>query len=236
MVKAAGKALGKSWGLPLPAPSFLIGLAAPPMELLYHFTRNRPPLTRDKAREVRQRFWVADPSKAERDFGWRAQHDIEAGMQSTVQAWKKSEDDLVADAGDSETGSWIKSVLVGVLLGTMIEMTSKIGGFYAFTPPAGIFVIIFGAFGLALGSLAHFLRRQCPMVQLLVGWVVAGAAEAANVAAILPGLSWTFAPGWPLGIDDPWLRSVVLGAAGGVFILAVGAIMRAMYRRRLRMG
>ncbi len=236
VVQGAARAMGKPAGLPLPVPSGLLVLAAPLAELLFHFTRNRPPLTRDKAREVRQLNWVASPARAKRDFGWEARHDIVAGMTPTVRAWAAAERNLIAATGESVGGAWFKTVFIATLLGAFIEISSKLGGFYAFDPPGGVFVIVFGAFGFALGSLAHLLRRACPLVKLLVGWAVAGGVEAANVAGLVPGLSWTFAPGWPLGIDDPNWRSVVLGAAGGVFILVVEAIVTAMYRRRLRLG
>ncbi len=230
------RAMGKPAGLPLPAPTVLLRLAAPLAEVAYHFTRNRPPLTRDKAREVSQLNWVADPGKAQRDFGWEARHDLVAGMTPTVQAWAAAERVLIAGTGESPRGAWLKTVAIATLLGAGIEISSKLGGFYAFDPPAGVFVIVFGAFGLALGSLAHALRRLCPLVKFLVGWAVAGAVEAANVAGVVPGLSWTFAPGWPLGIDSDLWRTVVLGAAGGVFILVVEAMVTALYRRRRRLG
>ena len=157
-------------------------------------------------------------------------------MVPTVRAWQAARRDLVARAGDSPRGAWLKTVTIATLLGALIEITSRIGGFYAFDPPAGVLAIVLGAFGLALGSLAHLLRPLCPAVKFVIGWVVAGAVEAANVAGVVPGLSWTFAPGWPLGIDSEAWRSVVLGAAGGAFILLVEAIVTALYRRRLRLG
>lgn len=128
-------------------------------------------------------------------------------------------------------GSWLQAVFIATLLGAIIEITSKLGGFYAFDPPAGVFAIVFGGFGLVLGSLAHAMRTAHPLAKLLAGWAVAGLAEAANAAGLIPGLSWTFAPGWPLGIESPAWRSVALGAVGGGFILAVGAIDK-RYRRR----
>lgn len=236
VTSSIARAMGKAAGLPLPAPTVLLRLAAPLAEAAYHFTRNRPPITRDKAREVSQLNWVADSGKAQRDFGWTARQNLVAGMTPTVQAWAATERDLIAATGESSRGAWFKTVVIATLLGAGIEISSKLGGFYAFDPPAGVFAAVFGAFGLAFGSLAHALRRWCPLAKFLVGWVVAGGLEAANLAGLVPGLSWTFAPGWPLGIDSDLWRTVVLGSAGGVFILVVEAIMTALYRRRRRLG
>ncbi len=96
--------------------------------------------------------------------------------------------------------------------------------------------MIVGGFGVALCTLAMLLRQRSGLVQFLIGTVVTGAAELANALGLTGSLGWTFTPGWPFGIDDPYLRSLVLGAAGGLIVLLVNAIMRGFYRRRLRVG
>ena len=60
--------------------------------------------------------------------------------------------------------------------------------------------------------------------------------SARDELGLSPGLSWEFAPGWPLGIRNGILRAFVLGTAGGGFVLIVNAILRALYQRRLRLG
>jgi hypothetical protein len=99
-----------------------------------------------------------------------------------------------------------------------------------------VFVIVFGAFGLSLGTLAMLLRMQSGLVQFLAGTLLAGAVELANAFHLIPKVRWVFASGWPLGITSPIWRSVVLGLAGGAFVLIVNAIMLALYKRRLRLG
>jgi hypothetical protein len=80
------------------------------------------------------------------------------------------------------------------------------------------------------------LRTRSSLVQFVIGSVLAGGAELANVLIASPLIRWDFAPGWPFGITNPIVRSLVLGLAGGVFLLVVNAIMQALYKRRLRLG
>jgi dihydroflavonol-4-reductase len=70
VVKTMATAMGKPFGLMIPVPLLLVSLFAPVAELIYHFNRLRPRMTRDKAREIAERFWVVDPLKAKKDFGW----------------------------------------------------------------------------------------------------------------------------------------------------------------------
>ena len=60
--------------------------------------------------------------------------------------------------------------------------------------------------------------------------------ELLNALNLTSAVRWVFAPGWPAGIHAPIIRALVLGLAGGVFVLLVNAIMRSLYRRRLRFG
>ena len=115
-------------------------------------------------------------------------------------------------------------------------MTSALGGFYTFTPLWGGFFTAFVLFGLGLGSLAMLLRTRSDLLQFIIGTVVATGAELLNEFDLLPILSWEFAPGWPFGISNPLLRALVLGLAGGFFLLIVNFLARSLYKRRLRMG
>jgi DMSO reductase anchor subunit len=118
----------------------------------------------------------------------------------------------------------------------LIENIAYIGQFYEFYPWWGVFAAIFVAFAALLGTLAMLLRKSNGLIQFLVGTIVAGAIEVMNNVGMIPYISWEFAPGWPLGITNPWLRSIVLGMAGGVFIIFVNALVRLLYKRRLRLG
>lgn len=178
----------------------------------------------------------ADPSKAKRDFGWVAQHDFLHGMQNTTQYYFDVQRQNLQMPLESGLSRWLKYLAIAVLLGGLIEISSTTGGFYKLDPAWFVFVIVFGAFGLSLGTLAMLLRMQSALVQFLVGSLLAGTVELANVFHPVPNVRWDFAVGWPFGITSPIWRSVLLGMAGGAFVLIVNAIMLALYKRRLRLG
>jgi len=234
VVETIARAMGKAQGIRIPVPIFLMRLAAPLAELVHHFNRERPPVTRDKVRELAQRFWVADPSKARRDFGWHAEHDLLHGMQATTQHFLEEERQLRQMPLEGRLSLWLKYLAVGVVLGGLIEIISALGRFYTFTPPWLVFFAVLCLFGLTLGTLAMWLRTRGGLLQFLVGTTLTAAAEALNALGVIQ--AWQFAPGWPFGITNEWARSLVLGFAGGVFILVVNAVMRGLYKRRLRMG
>lgn len=233
VTETIARAMDKRWGLPLIIPIILLRLTAPMIEFIHQFTRQRPKVTRDKVREVAQRFWVSDPSKARRDFSWEAQFSLFEGMRKTVAAFRAEQAEIRAMPMERPLCLWTKYLTVAVLMGAMIEATSYVGHFYTFYPPWLVFVVIFAGFGFALGSIAMLLRKAHWFLQFVVGAILAFVAELLNV---LVWHAWEFAPGWPFGIVDPWLRSAVLGLAGGAFVLVLNAAMRALYRWRLRMG
>ncbi len=236
VIKTTAAAMDRPRGLTLPTPLWVLGLVAPLAELGYRYTRSRPATTRDKVRELRHRYWVADPGKAKRDFGWEARHTLLEGMRPTTRYYFEEQAKVRAMALETQPWLWIKYVLVGIVLGILIEITSATGGFYAFHPGWLVIPVIVGGFGVALCTLAMLLRQRSDLVQFLIGTVITGAAELANALGWTGSLGWTFTPGWPFGINDPTLRSLVLGAAGGIIVLLVNAIMRGFYRRRLRVG
>jgi hypothetical protein len=153
------------------------------------------------------------------------------GMHPTTAAWRAGIVELQTMA--LEDLRWGKYLIVASILGGLIEFESHLGGFYEFHPGWMIWVAILGFFGLLLGSVAMLLRRASGLLQFLVGTALAAGAEVLNLAVLH---SWTFLPGWPLGITDGYVRAAVLGPAGGVFVLIVNAIMRSLYKLRLRMG
>ena len=236
VTRTTGEAMGKKAGLPLLTPHLLLRLAAPLAELAYHFTGNRPAITRDKAREVSQLFWVADPTKAKRDFGWEAKHSLLEGMKKTLPYFFTQRDRVRTLDGEGGALLWIKYVLVSMAIGTVIEITSNIGKFYTFDPWWTVFVIVILAFGIGLGSVAMWLRKRSGLLQFLVGTALATAIELLAALDRLPLFDWEFAHGWPLGITNDVFRAFVVGLAGGVIVLLDNAILRHFYRRRQRVG
>lgn len=66
--KTIGKAVGKPFGITIPVPIFVMQMAALFAELRYHFTRQKPQPTRDKVRDLAQRFWLCTPPKSGNGF------------------------------------------------------------------------------------------------------------------------------------------------------------------------
>lgn len=233
VIQITAEVMNKKWGLMLPAPLFFMKLAAPFAELLHHFTRERAMLTRDKAREVAQRFWVSDASKAGRDFGWVPRYSLLEGMKKTIPAFRAEHRKMKIMPEETGFLAWLKIWIAATLLGTVVEAVCFIGDFYRFHPEWLRIVIIIGAFGFGLGSLARLMRKCNSLIQFICATVITGAAEMLNEMALK---FWTFTSGWPLGITNPWLRSTVLGMAGGFVVLLANLIMQKLYRQRLRVG
>ena len=236
VVKTIAAAMGKPSGLLLPTPTFFLRIGAPLAEFMAQFTRKRPSTTRDKVRELTKPYWVADPSRAKRELGWEAQHDLLSGMQPTTEYFFARERELRQMPLESTATRWMKYLTVAIILGALIEISAATGKWYSFDPGWFVLVIVFGAFGFTLGSLAMLLRTRSSLIQFVIGSLLAGAAELANVLIPSSVVRWNFTPGWPFGIMDPIVRSLVLGLAGGIFILIVNAITLSLYKRRVRLG
>jgi dihydroflavonol-4-reductase len=235
IVKKIGIAMNKSAGLSLAVPDFLVRGLAPFAELVYYFNSQRPKMTKDKALEVTQKYWLASPAKAERDFGWVAKHNMVEGLRKTLVPYFAEKKQLRDMALQSNTVLWVKYFVTALAMGCVVEALAHLGAFYEFTPSWLIFVIIVGAFGLLFASLAKALRRKSSIVQFIIGVLVAGSIETINVLGIIPGYYWVFAHGWPLGILNQWVRTAVLALPGGVFILLLNLLMRSSYQTRLKL-
>ncbi|MCW3091646.1 MAG: NAD-dependent epimerase/dehydratase [Ferruginibacter sp.] len=233
IVKNIGKAMGKPTALVIAVPNFLIQALAPFSELGYHFDSKRPKMTRDKAREVTQGFWLADPSKANRDFGWTAKLDMVEGMKKSLIPYFAEKKQLREMALENGFVLWLKYIIVGLILGIVVETITRALDFYVFYPWWMIIVIIVVAFSLIFGSLAFALRCKSSVLQFVIGVLSAGAIEAINVLGIFPDYNWVFTEGWPLGITNPWLRTAVLAIPGGLFILVLNLVMCSVYKTRL---
>jgi nucleoside-diphosphate-sugar epimerase len=236
LIRTIAAAMGRPDGIMLPVPVEVLHLAAPLAEFIHEFVRGRPKLTKDKAHEISQRYWVISPAKAKRDFGWEARFDLPDGMRRTTAYYLEEERAGREMALETQPMLWLKFLACAIGLGSLIEITSAIGKFYQFRPSWGAFAVILGGFGFSLGTISMKVRQQDDLVQFAAGTLLATTAELANELGLSPGLSWEFAPGWPLGIRNGILRAFVLGTAGGGFVLIVNAMLRALYQRRLRLG
>ena len=237
VVKITARAMGKPIGLMFPVPLVVLRMAAPFAELIYHFTRNRPKLTRDKAREIAKRFWVNDPSKAKRDFGWEARLRLLEGMKNTTAAFRVEREELRKMPLEKGFIFWLKYVLTAICVGALFEAISFGAKFYVYKPWWGVFLVIVLAFGIGLGSLALLIRKTSDFLQVVIGTAITGVIELLNSLNLIPGVSWHFTSNlWPFSITNIWSRSLIVGIFGGIFILIVNWIMRLLYKRRLRLG
>jgi dihydroflavonol-4-reductase len=236
VIKTIAAAMDKSSGLLVPIPLFVVSVCAPFAELYYHFTRTRPPMTRDKARELSQRFWVSDASKAKHDFGWEARFPLLEGMRHTVAAFRARELELKTMPLDKGVMLWLKYVLSALVTGSVVETIAHIGQYYTFYPWWTVFFVIIVIFGLLFGTLAMLLRKTSSLIQCTIGTLIAGVIEILNALGVSSSMYWVFAPNWPFGITNIWVRSLILGIPGGIFLLFLNFVMRLVYKRRLRMG
>ncbi len=89
IVRAMADAMAKKVRIPMVTPHSVLTTIAVLSEWAHYFTRRRPMLTRDKVRELRQRWWVVTPAAAERDFGWRAEIGLAEGMKRAIDDWQR---------------------------------------------------------------------------------------------------------------------------------------------------
>jgi nucleoside-diphosphate-sugar epimerase len=81
---AAGRALGRQPHLVSIPASVAWGIAAG-SELCAYLRRSSAILNREKMREITQRRWVCDPSRAMAELGFDPRYDIERGVLATAQ-------------------------------------------------------------------------------------------------------------------------------------------------------
>lgn len=233
MVKTMGKAVGKPLGLRLPVPLFLLRIAAIFSELLYLFTRKKPIPSRDKVRDLSQRFWLCSPQKALTDFGWQAKTPLRAGMEATYQFIVEEKRRQREMPEESKGILWLKYFLLALVLGAGIEALAAFGNVYAFIPRWLVVPIVFGLWGCVFGSIAMALRMRNFFVQYLPGFLILFWGEMLNNFYLH---KWEFCNGSLYGITDPVIRAAVLGVATGFLIPIMNAIMTQFYKVRLRLG
>ena len=188
MIKTVAQAMDKPRGLLFPVPLFLLRLAAPFAEMIHQFTRQRPKITQDKAKEISQRFWVASPAKAERDFGWKAEHDLLSGMKITIHKFLEEEATTRKMPLEKNPMLWFKYVICSVFIGALLEFIAACGRFYTYQPRWIVVITVVLWFGLIFGTLAQLWRRRSGMFQLVSGTVLAAIVELQNALRINPSV------------------------------------------------
>jgi hypothetical protein len=226
-------ALDQKVRIPLPTPVPVLQAGALVSEWSHQFTRARPLTTLDKVRELKQGRWVASPAAAKRDFGWETETDLHRGISAEVK-------DFYATAQrDSEMPGLpfrdraVMTYTLAVLVGIVLESLARIGQWYAFSPQWLIFIVIFLVIGGLMGTVTLVTVRLPAWAQFLCGAAVGVGAELLNVWVLH---AWTFNPSGIGIISSGVLRAIVVGLPAGLLPVGVTAIVRALYRRRLRLG
>jgi hypothetical protein len=233
MVKTVGKAMGKPFGITLPVPIFVLKIAAIFTELIYLFTRKKPIPTRDKVRDISNRYWLCTPEKAKRDFGWEAKTSLLDGMKKTIQYFRENQHRLKKMPDETKRILWIKYFFLSLGVGVIIEWLAAFGKVYKFTPGWIVFVAIIGLWGLIFGSIAMAVRTKRFLVQFIPGFLLLFGAELLNHYFLH---NWEFYNNSLFGVTNPLLRALILGVATGFIIPIINTLMKQLYKRKLRIG
>jgi nucleoside-diphosphate-sugar epimerase len=225
-------ALNKKIRIPLITPHFVLSVMAVLVEWLHKFTRGRPMLTRDKVREIRQRFWAATAAAAQRDLGWSAQVDLPEGMRRSVRDWRQR-GEARRIIHEPLRDRAIKTYSLGILFGILTEGLAALANWFHFTPWWIIFIVIVGIYGGIMASIALWSAGLPAIVQFVLGGAVGFAAETINH---LSGNMFWYFDTLPVP-DNPWVGALLAGVIpAGVLVLLINFLVGALYRRRLRLG
>lgn len=231
-IGAIADAMKTSVRIPIVVPHVFLRLGAILAELISTFTRSRPLLTRDKVREVSQRHWAASAVAADRDFGWKATVSLSDGLSRAVADWRQRVRDQNAVLLEPRRDRAMKTYSLALGFGLLVEGTSHLARWYEFNPEWFIVVAILGFFGVILGTVSFFTAACSSLVQFLAGAIVFVAVEVSNHEWLH---LWEFADE-PFGRLDPWIRAIVLAIPIGLVPVGINALIRLLYRLRLRLG
>lgn len=103
VVRAMADAMGNRVRIPVVVPHFILTIVAVFAEWGHRITRRRPMLTRDKVRELKQRWWAATPAASARDLGWSSQVSLRDGMARAVADWDRRRRGPHRASSDGET-------------------------------------------------------------------------------------------------------------------------------------
>jgi hypothetical protein len=185
--------------------------------------------TRDKVREHQYKTWLASPAAAKEDLGWETTVPLVVGPQRQIADWeaKRRRDRAMPSLPRSDRA--VITYTLALLVGILLESLALFGRLYEFSPPWLIFVVIGGL----MGAVSFFTVSWPGWAQFVAGAAVGVGAELLNVW--VPH-AWTFNPRSFGAIPNELVRAIVLGLPAGLMPLGVNAIVRGLYRRRLRLG
>ena len=233
MMKTMAKAIGKPFGFTLPIPIFVFRIVAVFSELLYLFSRKKPIPSRDKIRDLSQRYWLCTPKKAQEDFGWQAKTSLFDGLKATYNYIKEEQNQLRKMSDESKEILWLKYFFLSLGIGILIEFLAAFGNVYAFQPWWIVFGIVLGLWGIVFGSIAMVTRTRSFLVQYIPGFILLFGGELLNDYYLH---KWNFPNDSLYGITDPVARAAVLGIATGFLIPIINGLMKIFYKIKLRLG
>jgi nucleoside-diphosphate-sugar epimerase len=83
-------ALGHIKMLKVHVPSFVLSITSIFAELYSYITKNPSILSKEKLREINQRFWLGDDSAIRRDLNYKEKYDLHDGMIETVKWYREN--------------------------------------------------------------------------------------------------------------------------------------------------
>lgn len=233
LVKTIAKAMGKRFGIPMPIPKFALVIFSLLSTLKYWFFRGRPAMALNMVKNITQKYWICSPEKAKRDFGWESEISIEKGMKQTLDNYRKKRKLVKLMQDESKTLIWAKYFFLTLIIAAIVEASSVIGGFFYYDPWWMILPIILVLWAGILGLVAMISRRFSSEIQFIITFIVAFG---------LTYLDFKFThikhlPGGKLfGVGNTIWITAILAASAGVLVVIINTLMRAFYKRKLRIG
>jgi dihydroflavonol-4-reductase len=233
LVKTMAKAIGKPFGIIIPIPKFLLTLFSMLSTVKYWYLRGRPAMALNMVKNITQKYWLCSPAKAKEDFSWEAEIPISDGMKKTYEIYKKKKRLIKEMPGASKTLIWVKYFFLTLIVGTIVEVQSIVGGFFYYQPWWLSLVIILVVWGGVLGLVAMYSRKFSFGGQFLFGFVV---------SFIFTYLDFLFThfkqlpDGKLFGVSNTLWQTTILAASAGFMIIFVNSLMGMFYKRKLRIG
>lgn len=118
---------------------------------------------------------------------------------------------------------WLKYLLIGILMGIIIEVAAALLGLYVYQPRWFVFVVILVLWGAIFGSIALAARDRGFLVQYIPGFILIFGLEFLNYYILK---SWVFSQGTFLYRFTPLLIALSIGFTMGFLAPVINVIAR----------